>query len=82
MVATENPDPQDDGIAYAAQVDALDEQAVQAYLDRVAKEAGSIDILLNVMGPQAKDYGNSTSTMGLSLEQFLLPLTTLVPSGK
>lgn len=71
---------QDGGVAYAAQVDALDEQAVNAYLDRVAQEAGSIDILLNVMGPQPKDYGNSTNTMELSLEQFLLPLTTLVPS--
>jgi len=33
-----------------------------------------------VMGPQAKDYGNGTSTLELPLEQFLLPLTTLVPS--
>jgi 3-oxoacyl-[acyl-carrier protein] reductase len=71
---------QDGGVAYAAQVDALDEQAVQAYLDRVAQEGGSIDILLNITGPQPKDYGNSTDTMQLPLEQFLLPLTTLVPS--
>ncbi len=71
---------QDDGVAYAAGVDALDEQAVNAYLDRVVQEAGSIDILLNVMGPQPKDYGNATSTLELPLEQFLLPLTTLVPS--
>ncbi len=71
---------QDGGVAYAAQVDALDEQAVNAYLDRVAQEGGSIDILLNVMGPQAKDYGNGTSTLELPLEQFLLPLSTLVPS--
>jgi len=71
---------QDGGIAYAAEVDALDEQAVQAYLDRVAQEGGSIDILLNTTGPQPKDYGNATSTMELPLEQFLLPLTTLVPS--
>jgi 3-oxoacyl-[acyl-carrier protein] reductase len=71
---------QDGGIAYAAQVDALDEQAVQAYLDRVAKEAGSIDILLNVMGPQPKDFSNGSNTQELPLEQFLLPLSTLVPS--
>jgi 3-oxoacyl-[acyl-carrier protein] reductase len=70
----------DDGIAYAAGVDALDEQAVQAYLDRVVQEAGSIDVLLNVMGPQPKDYGNGTSTLELPLEQFLLPFSTLVPS--
>jgi NAD(P)-dependent dehydrogenase (short-subunit alcohol dehydrogenase family) len=70
----------DGGIAHAAEVDALDEQAVQVYLNRVMQEGGSIDILLNAMGPQAKDYGNSTSTMELPLEQYLLPLTTLVPS--
>jgi NAD(P)-dependent dehydrogenase (short-subunit alcohol dehydrogenase family) len=70
----------DGGIADAAEVDALDEQAVNAYLERVVREVESIDILLNVMGPQPKDYGNATSTMDLPLEQFLLPLTTLVTS--
>jgi len=69
----------DGGVASAAQVDALDEQAVRAYLDRLAQE-GSIDILLNVTGPQPKDYGNGTPTLELPLEQFLLPLSTLVPS--
>ena len=71
---------QDGGVASAAEVDALDEQAVSAYLDGVAQEGESIDILLNAMGPQARDYGNSTNTMELPLEQFLLPLTTLVQS--
>jgi NAD(P)-dependent dehydrogenase (short-subunit alcohol dehydrogenase family) len=70
----------DGGIAHAAGVDALDEQTVNAYLDRVAQEAGSIDILLNAMGPQPKDYGNNTNTLELPLEQFLLPLTSLVSS--
>jgi 3-oxoacyl-[acyl-carrier protein] reductase len=70
---------QDGGVASAAEVDALDEQAVNAYLDRVAQE-GSIDILLNVVGPQPKDYGNGSNTLELPLEQFLLPLSTLVPS--
>src|SRR5260370_6491317 len=71
---------QDGGVAYAAQVDALDEQAVNAYLDRVAQEGGSIDILLNATGSQAKDYGNGISTLELSLERYLWPVTTLVPS--
>src|SRR5258708_15084753 len=72
---------QDGGVAYAAEVDALDEQAVNAYLEeRVVQEGESIDILLNAMGPQAKDYGNGTSTLELPLEQYLLPLSTLVPS--
>ena len=71
---------EDGGIAHAAEVDAVHEQAVNAYLDRVVQEAGSIDIVFNAMGPPPKDYGNGTSTMELPLEQFLLPLTTLVPS--
>src|SRR5215469_7155431 len=71
---------QDGGIAYAAQVDALDEQAVNVYLDHVAQEGGSIDVLLNVMGPQPKDFSNGSNTLELPLEQFLLPLSTLVPS--
>jgi 3-oxoacyl-[acyl-carrier protein] reductase len=68
------------GVAYAEQVDALDEQAVNAYLDRMVQQGGSIDIHLNVTGPQAKDYGNGTDTLKLPLEQYLLPLSTLVPS--
>ena len=70
----------DGGIAYAAKVDALDEQVVNAYLDRVAQEGGSIDILFNAMGPQPKDYRNGTNTLELSLDHFLLPLSTMVPS--
>lgn len=70
----------DGGVAHAAQIDARDEQAVQAYLDRVAQEVGSIDILLNVMSPQPRDYGNGSNTLELPLEQFLLPMTTIVPS--
>jgi NAD(P)-dependent dehydrogenase (short-subunit alcohol dehydrogenase family) len=61
-------------------VDALDEQAVDAYLNDVTEIGGSIDIVLNVMGPQPKDYGNQTDTLELPLEKFLLPFTTLVAS--
>ncbi len=50
----------DGGRAQAKAIDALDEPAVTSYFDRVFQEAGSIDILLNVTGPQPKDYGNGT----------------------
>jgi NAD(P)-dependent dehydrogenase (short-subunit alcohol dehydrogenase family) len=68
------------GTAEAAEVDALDEGAVGAYFERVAREAGSIDILMNVIGQQPQEYGNNTNTLDLPLEQFLLPLTNLVAS--
>lgn len=71
---------QDGGDAHADGVDALDEQAVQVYLDDVARDGGNIDIVLNATGPQAKAYGNATDTMNLPLAQFMLPLTTLVPA--
>jgi 3-oxoacyl-[acyl-carrier protein] reductase len=68
------------GIADAVELDALDEPTVNAYLERVAKEAGSVDIALNLTGPQPQGYGNGSSTLDLPLEQFMLPMTTLVPS--
>lgn len=68
------------GTAHDAEVDALDEGAVTAYLERVAQERGRIDILFNLIGPQPQDYGNGTSTLELPLEKFLLPLSTLVAS--
>jgi 3-oxoacyl-[acyl-carrier protein] reductase len=68
------------GTASAAEVDALDARAVQDYVDRVAREAGSIDVALNVMGSPPGDYGNNTPTLELTVEQFSQPMTTLVPS--
>jgi NAD(P)-dependent dehydrogenase (short-subunit alcohol dehydrogenase family) len=68
------------GEAQAVQVDALDEAAVDQYLEGVVDEHGGIDVVLNLTGPQAKDYGNGTSALALPLEQYVLPLNTLVVS--
>src|SRR5260370_17288212 len=56
----------DGGVAYAAGVDALDEQAVDAYLDRVAQEAGGGVIFFETIGPQAKEYGDRNNIVKLS----------------
>ena len=64
--------------AHVATVDALDDAAVNAYVDGVAKEAGRIDIVFNAVGPLARDYGNTKHAIGLTIEQFMLPLTTIV----
>ena len=69
-----------DGVAHAAEVDALNEPAVTAYLDRVRQQAGSIDILFNVMGPQPREFSHGRPTLDVPLEHYLLPLTTLVRS--
>jgi NAD(P)-dependent dehydrogenase (short-subunit alcohol dehydrogenase family) len=68
------------GTAAAAEVDALDEDAVTSYLDDVVADAGRIDIMFNAMGPQAVEYRNATSTMELPVEAFMLPITTIVRS--
>jgi NAD(P)-dependent dehydrogenase (short-subunit alcohol dehydrogenase family) len=68
------------GLAQAETVDVLDEAAVEAYLDDVVRQAGGIDVAFNATGPQARDFGNGTSGMELPVEQFMLPLTTLVQS--
>ena len=39
------------GVAEAAQVDALDENAVAEHLDTVVERAGGVDISFNAIGP-------------------------------
>lgn len=68
------------GAAHAALVDALDEAAVDRYLQGVAEQTGRIDVVFNAVGPQPRDYANGTNSLDLSLEQFMLPLTTMVQS--
>jgi 3-oxoacyl-[acyl-carrier protein] reductase len=68
------------GRATVAEVDALDEGVVNGYIDQVVGTAGRIDILFNAVGPQPIEYGNATSTIELPLEQFMLPITSMVRS--
>lgn len=70
-----------DGIAAdVAELDALDEQAVNGYLDDVVGAEGRVDLVFNAIGPQATEYGNATDTVELLLEKFLLPFNTIVAS--
>ena len=66
--------------AAAAEVDALDEDAVTSYLDDMVAATGRIDIMFNAMGPQAVEYRNATSTLELPVEAFMLPMTTILRS--
>jgi NAD(P)-dependent dehydrogenase (short-subunit alcohol dehydrogenase family) len=67
------------GSAEAAEVDALDEQAVEKHLQSVIDKAGRVDISFNAIGiPNAKIVG--VPLVELDLEQFSLPITTYATS--
>jgi NAD(P)-dependent dehydrogenase (short-subunit alcohol dehydrogenase family) len=67
------------GSAEAAQVDALDEQAVDKHLQSVIDQAGRVDISFNAVGiPDTKIVG--VPLVELDLEQFSLPITAYATS--
>src|ERR671910_524230 len=67
------------GSAAAAEVDALDEQAVDKHLQSVIDKAGRVDISFNAVGiPNAKILG--VPLVELDVEQFSLPITTYATS--
>jgi len=65
---------------HIAAVDTLDDRAVNEYLDGVVKQAGKIDIVLDAAGPLAKEYGNGKMAVHLPVEEFMVPLATMVKS--
>jgi len=67
------------GSAEAAEVDALDELAVDKHLQSVIDKAGRVDISFNAVGiPNAKILG--VSLIELDAEQFSLPITSYTRS--
>ena len=67
------------GSARAAEVDALDERAVETHLQSVIDQVGRLDISFNAVGiPNAGILGVPLAV--LDVEQFSLPITTLVKS--
>jgi len=66
--------------AHAAVIDALDDAAVNAYIDRLVGDAGRIDIVFTAVGPLANEYGNTKRATDLTIDEFMLPLTTVVKS--
>jgi len=61
------------GSAEAAQVDALDEEAVDRHTDHVAEHAGGIDVCLNAIGVHAVQ---GTLLTDLALSDFAFPINT------
>jgi len=68
------------GRAHAAVVDTLDDTAVNQYINGIASETGTIDIVHDAAGPLAKEYGNTKMAVDLSIDEFMLPLVTMVKS--
>ncbi len=67
------------GKAEAAQVDALDEAAIEKHLGDMEASAGSVDISFNAVGiPNAKILG--VPLVELDIEQFSLPITAYTTS--
>src|SRR3712207_5306944 len=63
------------GMAETAQVDALDEQAVDRYVDAVAEKAGGIDISFNLI---SYEDVQGTPLVEMALEDFERPVVTAV----
>ena len=68
------------GRAHATVIDTLDHVAVDQYIDGIAKQTGKIDIILDAAGPLAKQYGNGKLAVDLPIDQFMVPLETMVKS--
>jgi NAD(P)-dependent dehydrogenase (short-subunit alcohol dehydrogenase family) len=67
------------GSAEAAEVDALDEQAVDTHLQSVIDKAGRVDISFNAVGiPDTKILG--VPLVDLDVQQFSLPIATYTTS--
>jgi NAD(P)-dependent dehydrogenase (short-subunit alcohol dehydrogenase family) len=67
------------GSAKAAEVDALEEQAVDQHLQSVTDQAGRVDISFNAVGiPNANILG--VPLVELDVERFALPITSYVSS--
>lgn len=68
------------GRAHTAVIDALDGAAVDQYIDDLVKQTGRIDIVFNAVGPLAGDYGNGKHAVDLTVEEFMVPVTTVLKS--
>lgn len=59
------------GRAHVGVVDALDDSAVDNYLQGVVEQSGAIDIELNATGPRAAEYGTGIPAVDLPIGQFV-----------
>lgn len=68
------------GIAHATSIDTAVEESVNSYIDAIVDGGRKIDLILDVSGPLAAEYGNGKRSVDLMVEEFMLPLTKMVRS--
>jgi NAD(P)-dependent dehydrogenase (short-subunit alcohol dehydrogenase family) len=68
------------GVAEAAQVDALDEEAVEEYLNTVVEKAGGVDISFNAIGLRNTTL-QGVPLVDLDLDQFMAPISAHVQAN-
>lgn len=68
------------GAAEAAQVDALDERAVEEHIAAVVKKAGAIDVSFNAITPVPQPGTQGIPIAELSVESFTAPITAYMRS--
>jgi hypothetical protein len=68
------------GAAEAAQVDALDERAVEEHIAAVVKQTGTIDISFNAITPIPQPGTQGIPIAQLSVESFTAPITAYMRS--
>jgi len=69
-----------EGRAHPAVVDALDEAAVEEYIDDIVGHSRRLDVVFNAVGALVHEYGNGKHAVDLSVEEFMVPLTRFVKS--
>ncbi len=68
------------GKAEAAEVDALNETAVNSYLESVINQTGKIDVIFNAMGLKPSEFDSGKSALEISYEKFMLYMNTYTAS--
>ncbi len=57
-------------------VDALDERAVEHYLEKIAAQTGQLDVVINLAGSDPAAYNHGKPASDVSLDQLLIPMKT------
>jgi 3-oxoacyl-[acyl-carrier protein] reductase len=68
------------GEVRTAVIDVLEDAGVDEYIGAIVKEVGKLDIVIDVSGPLASEYGNTKNAVDLAVEEFMVPLATMVRS--